>query len=329
MAEAARRFVLIGHPVAHSLSPALHAAAYAALGLPHRYELVDTPDEPALGQVLGELRSGALAGANVTVPWKQRALALADEADALATEAGAANVLIPVAGRRLVAANTDVLALETELGGALSGAPEDVSADGPRRDGPLGDEPEAREGVAPCAGGAVILGGGGAALAAAVACRRLGLSPLTVTARAWASGVGEGPSVAAFRRLGAELVAWPGRDPAPLAARLSEARLLIQATSAGMHGADSGEALAALVPWANLPRELLAYDVVYTPAVTPFLRCARDAGLCARGGLGMLVEQARHALRLWLGVLPPAGPMRAAAERALSRAAGPAVQEPA
>ena len=73
-------FVLLGHPVAHSVSPAIHGAAYRALGAPHRYEVRDCPTPEHVRAQVEAIRSGALAGANVTVPWKRLALELADRA---------------------------------------------------------------------------------------------------------------------------------------------------------------------------------------------------------------------------------------------------------
>src|SRR5690349_11634912 len=108
------RFVLIGDPVEHSLSPAMHHAAYAALGLPHRYELLRAPDEDSVRSAVDELRSGRIAGANVTVPWKKLARELADSSDRAAEAAGACNVLARREGK-LVAFNTDMLALDEEL----------------------------------------------------------------------------------------------------------------------------------------------------------------------------------------------------------------------
>jgi shikimate dehydrogenase len=105
------RFVLLGHPVAHSLSPAIHGAAYAELGIDARYELVDASDEAAVGRAVDAVRSGEIAGANVTVPWKQVALRLADRADASASDVGAANVLVRGPSGEVVAHHTDVPAL--------------------------------------------------------------------------------------------------------------------------------------------------------------------------------------------------------------------------
>ena len=85
-----------------------------------------------------------------------------------------------------------------------------------------------------------------------------------------------------------------------------------------MHGAAPGDDVAAVIPWSRLPKTSVAYDLVYNPADTPFQARARDAGLVAAGGLGMLVAQAARAFELWLGVAPPREPMLAAARAALA-----------
>jgi shikimate dehydrogenase len=80
-----------------------------------------------------------------------------------------------------------------------------------------------------------------------------------------------------------------------------------------MTGADSGEPLAALVPWAQLPADALAYDLIYAPLETPFLRLARESGRRTRHGLGMLVGQAALSVEIWLGQRPPLAPLLDAA----------------
>ena len=122
-------------------------------------------------------------------------------------------------------------------------------------------------------------------------------------------------------RLGATLLAWPESDPqarAELGNLCSGAGLVVQCTSAGMTGADSGEPLAALLPWSRLPKDALAYDLIYAPLETPFLREARKAGLRTAHGLHMLVGQAALAIEIWLGERPAREPLLRAALQALA-----------
>ncbi len=285
-----QRFVLIGHPVAHSISPAIHRAAYANVGLAAEYELVDAPDEAAVRAAVQAVRDGRFVGANVTVPWKQTALSLADEQHESAAAVGAANVLVRDAAGRVVAHNTDVAALAAELAA-----------------------------LAPAEGDALVLGAGGAALAAVAAARLLGASAIGVSARRFDAALvpAAWPNATVLVRLGAELLSW-GDGVGALGAFASHASVLIQATSAGMHGAGAGEDVARIVPWERLRRGVRVYDLVYNPAQTPFLSRARAAGLTASGGLGMLVGQAALAFELWFGRPAPRAAMQEAAVQALA-----------
>jgi shikimate dehydrogenase len=289
------RFVLIGHPVLQSLSPAIHQAAYDQLGLPaHRYVAVDCADPEAVREQIALLRSGDLAGANVTVPWKRLALELADEVDAGALSTGAANVLCPSGSNgtcRIVAHNTDVPALAEELARGRPGARS-----------------------------AVVIGNGGAALAAVVACRSLGIGSVAVAARSFRGAAADAwPLARELRARGATLVAWPqGTGDTEFRRAVTGCDIVVQSTSDGMRGATDGTTVRDVVPWEAMSAGALAYDVVYNPAVTPFVAAALGAGLRAESGLGMLVGQAVLALELWLGVRPEAAPLRAAAERALA-----------
>jgi shikimate dehydrogenase len=262
----ALKFGLLGHPVGHSVSPAIHQAAYDAFGLPHTYSLCDCPTPSDVEHQVEQLRQGLWAGLNVTVPWKRLALQLADDLDDSARETGAANVLLRQENGRIIAHNTDAPAL-----GQLLAA------------GSRTERPKA----------ALVLGNGGAALAAVVAARRAGCARVYVSARRWSMDA---------ENLGAVPVSWSSET---IASTSKELTLLVQATSAGMRGVGGGEELASVIPWQELPSDVFAYDVVYNPENTPFLERARAAQLRAEGGLSMLVGQAALAFELWLGLRPP------------------------
>jgi shikimate dehydrogenase len=102
---------LLGHPVEHSLSPAMHNAAFRALGLPHSYEAQDvtTAELPA---AVSRIRDGLILGANVTVPHKEAVLKLVDTWDGPTAEIGAANTLSRTADGRLLGSNTDAVGFE-------------------------------------------------------------------------------------------------------------------------------------------------------------------------------------------------------------------------
>jgi shikimate dehydrogenase len=298
------RFSLLGHPVRHSVSPAMCAAAFASLGMPHAYTAIDVPTPAGLARIADDLRAGVIAGCNVTVPYKRAVLQYADALAETAEEAGAANVLAVERGR-VIAHNTDAEALARDIDSLWSG-------------------PRLR---------AAIIGSGGAALAALVACRRLGFRVVSMTSRSWINTetIYEAPGAQRARALGALTAPWPMvPDEAAPAGKLSQALRLqwselvsqadcvIQATSAGMSGADPGEDVSAVVPWDRLPAHALAYDVVYNPRLTAFLRAAHARGLAATDGLGMLVRQAALSIEIWTGSAPPLDKMRRAAEEALA-----------
>lgn len=291
------KFALIGHPVSHSLSPVIHHAAYRALGLSHEYVLLDAPSEGDVARAVAAIRSGQLSGANVTIPWKRAAFAAADRHSSLAQRLQVANVLARV-GDEIVAHNTDALALETEFKKLVTS---------PR---------------------AIVLGSGGAAPAVVAACAGAGIREVFVTARRFDAGLPpqSWPGATELLGLGAKLLAWPATGPeaeAELAELCAGAGLIVQCTSAGMRGADSGEPLAALVPWSRLPADALAYDLIYAPLETPFLREARNAGRRTAHGLHMLVGQAALAIEIWLGVRPASEPLLQAALQALSDRGSP------
>jgi shikimate dehydrogenase len=286
------KFALIGHPVSHSLSPVIHHAAYRELGVDHEYGLIDAASEGDFARAVAQVRAGELAGVNITIPWKRQAFVAADARSPLAERLGVCNVL-GVRDGKLVGHNTDALALEVEFRASVRGSR------------------------------AVVIGNGGAVPAVVAACRAAGLSEVLVTARRFTpeNPQASWPGAAELVAVGAELLAWPASDPSAADAfqrALGETALLVQCTSAGMQGSDSGEPLAALVPWPALPKTALAYDLIYAPLETPFLRAAAAAGLRAQHGLHMLVGQAQLAIELWLGQKPPAEPLLQAALAALA-----------
>ena len=112
------RYAVVGHPVAHSLSPRIHAAFAASTGEALRYDAVEAPLDDFAGTIRGLFREN-LAGCNVTVPFKEAACAVADDVDPPAARAGAANTLRREADGRLRAFNTDGPGLVRDLAGNL------------------------------------------------------------------------------------------------------------------------------------------------------------------------------------------------------------------
>jgi len=280
-----KRFALLGDPVAHSKSPKMHAAAYRALGLDHRYEALHTPAE-AIPERIDALRRGEYDGFNVTVPHKTRVIPFLDELAPSALIAGAVNTVVRSDAGKLIGHNTDAPALAIELAGL---AP-DLEANAPNLR-------------------ALVIGSGGASRSAICAlAMNLGVREIALRARSLRDDATESEFLTTMRALlhragsSTTLVVEPF---APNATSDATIAFVVQATSAGMHGGEPGDGVAAVVAWSSLPARAAAFDVVYVPPVTPFLRAADDHGLRHANGLGMLARQGALAFELWLGQAAP------------------------
>ena len=261
---------VLGHPVAHSRSPALHNAAYAAIGLDAIYVALDVAPGRVEGAVHGLAALGFM-GANVTVPHKEAALKACPWVDQVAQQANAVNTIV-VEGGDIRGYNTDVPGLARAL----------------------------REEAPQLAGGAaVVLGGGGAARAAILAARELGFEVVAVVRRPEAAG--------ALRALDCKVVPWTSAAIEPL---FTHARLVIDATSMGMSREAEAHAPSSL-PVERLPESAVVSSLVYhrKPAL---LELARQRGLTALDGGGMLVHQAALAFELMTGRPAPIEAMRRA-----------------
>jgi shikimate dehydrogenase len=273
---------VMGWPIEHSLSPAMHNAAFGALGLDWCYVPLAVPPAHIAEAARGILALG-LRGVNVTVPHKQAMLALVDDLTPEARAIGAVNTVL-VEGKRMLGHNTDArgfLRAVREAGFAPEGRP------------------------------ALVLGAGGAARAVVYALASVG-APVTICNR----NVVRAERLADDMRAhfpGAELRGGP-LDAAWLDQVAPQAALIVNATSVGMwpHTEPS--------PWPEgtpFPRQAWLYDLIYNPRETRLMRQARQAGLPTSDGLGMLVHQGAEAFRLWTGIEPPTDVMGAACEAAL------------
>lgn len=273
------RFAVIGSPIAHSKSPAMHGAAYRALGLAHVYEKIET-SHAELEERVAALRAGHFAGLNVTVPHKTHVLSLVDEIDVSAKATGAANTLVRTKDGtgRVRAHNTDAPALVEELARLAKS-----------RDTFRGRS-------------ALVLGTGGAARAAVFALGRLGVAHVIVRGRRASEDLA---LVLEASAPGARL-SFESLGAAPPSSEKDDLSAIVQATTAGMVGADApGDVVADAIAWATVPRDCAVLDVVYAPPRTPLLDRAAAEGLPNDGGLGMLARQGALAFELWLGIPAP------------------------
>ncbi len=281
---------VIGNPVAHSLSPAMHNAAYEAMALDWVYVPFRVEDCTGLRRFLAAMPSLSIVGCNVTMPYKQDVLELCDQVAAAAQMAGAVNTIHCVDGR-LMGYNTDGRGLLESL--------------------------QSEVGFDPCGAEVVLLGSGGAAGAAFVSFVLAKVSRVTVVSR------NEQAARALVERMAPHLGQVEAHVCAEgeLARAVSSASLVVNTTPVGMQPADPSPLPAGLVG----PGQVV-YDMVYGRAEsTALVNESRSAGATACDGLGMLVAQGALAIDIWDDSAQASAPrdvMRAAAERELATRAG-------
>jgi shikimate dehydrogenase len=271
-----KRLVLIGHPVAHSVSAAMQQAALDAAGIDARYELLDVA-VPDLAETVEGLRDDAFLGANVTIPHKERVVPMVDRLTEDAQSTGAVNT-ITREGHRLVGHNTDVPGFKVAL-----------------------DELVGRQKMPRMA---VILGAGGGARAVVHGLVTAGFQRVIVFNR----HLHRAESLVRFFGKGAahmELRAMPWHESI-IEVELSKAKVLINASSVGLESDESP------IPAELMPPELLVLDLVYRPRRTRLLADAEAAGASATmNGELMLLHQGAAAFELWTGQPAPLELMRA------------------
>jgi shikimate dehydrogenase len=276
---------VLGKPIAHSLSPTLHRAAYAALGLTDwTYDLVEC-DEAGLADYV-HARGPEWAGLSLTMPLKRTVLPLLDHVDHLATATGGANtVVFRPEGR--YGYNTDVQGIVdalTEVGAAV------FASTGP--------------------GSVTIIGAGATACSALAAVGELGAPGADVIARDPSRAAG---LQATADRLGLKVRLRPWEDLTSSDAVVPD--LLISTVPAGA----ADQYAERLLLSHQAPPALL--DVVYHPWPTPLAQAARTAGAVVANGYGMLLHQAAAQVELMTGKPAPLEEMRAAGEQELARRA--------
>ncbi len=286
-----RRVVLIGHPVAHSLSGAMQQAAFDAQGIDATYELWDRPPVQ-LGETIAQLRTDEFLGANVTIPHKERVVPMVDRLTEDAHATGAVNT-ITKEGKRLVGHNTDVPGFRVAL------------------DRLVGKQKMPRQ--------AVVLGSGGGARAVVHGLITEAFQRVIVFNRHLHRAEG---MVKHFGRSAAhmELRAMPWHESI-IEAELAKTKVLVNATSIGLVTDESP------VPAEIIPPELLVLDLIYSR--TKLLRDAESAGCTVQDGELMLLHQGAAAFTLWTGQPAPIDLMQAKLAEARAGGLRSAEGEPA
>lgn len=274
---------IVGHPVSHSLSPAMHNAALQTLGLDYIYVPLPIPVTHLPTAIAGLKTIDSLQGFNLTIPHKQEIMPLLDEIDPFAAAVGAVNTVKRV-GERWVGRNTDVAGFLEPL--------QKLNHDWQQTP-------------------ALILGSGGAAKAVITGCVELGCSVIHVVGR----------DVKKLKRFHAEMshtLSHILQDHrlrvhpwSALEHLLDIAGLVVNATPIGMaHDHDHTPLDVTLM--AKLPTHAIVYDLIYVPRPTKFLQLAQEKGLLTIDGLPMLLHQGAIALEWWIGQKPPIAVMEQA-----------------
>jgi shikimate dehydrogenase len=278
---------LIGYPIEHSLSPAMHNSAFAALSLNWCY--VPLPVHPAqLREAIAGLQALGFVGANVTVPHKEAVMFYLDEVTPEAQAIGAINA---IAMSSAVVREGRSVGYNTDWQGFLIALSEG------------GFDPQGKR--------AVVLGAGGAARAVVYALAHAGAQVTVLNrtpSRAQALVQDFSPLFPSL-----SLLSLPPTSQT-LEEQAAEAHLLVNATPVGMWPEVDQS------PWPEdlaFPAHLTVFDLVYNPRQTKLLRKARAAGAKVIGGLGMLVHQGAVAFEIWAGKKAPVETMYEAASKAL------------
>lgn len=258
------RFAVFGHPIAQSLSPRLHAWFAARTGIALQYAAVDVAPDAFAEGVRGFFEDGG-CGANVTLPHKPAAYALADVHAPTARRLGVANVLTRLPDGRIEADSNDGAGMLADL--------------------------RSRCGIDPHGRNVLLLGAGGAARASAFALRDVDVHRLVIANRTFERAQSLVAALARPERV------CPSRWDA--LARCAPFDLIVNATSAGVLG------MPLALPPALVDANTASYDLAYGPAARPFVDWAKAAGCAgAFDGLGMLVETAAASFARWHGVRP-------------------------
>ena len=254
---------IIGDPVAHTASPAMHNAAFQQLGLNYAYVPLHVRAGD-LGRSIEAIRTLHFRGFNVTVPHKETVIPYLDDLDPLAKAIGAVNTIIRIENR-LVGYNTDapgfLSAIQHEIGMGMTGKK------------------------------VAIIGAGGTAKALAVALSYAGVSSLGIVNRSIKNAEGIAASVS--EKCHAVALELNSKEMAPF---LRECAVVVNTTSVGM---SAGESPVHRYDWVQ--KDMLVCDVIYSPQKTEFLVQSEGAGALILNGVGMLAAQGMLAFELFTG----------------------------
>ena len=273
---------LIGHPLGHSLSPKIHAAALKACDLEGSYSLfpIAPDDMQSLKDLIDRLRSGEITGLNVTIPHKQNVIKFLDEFTPPAKAIGAVNTIY-LRDKKVIGDNTDAPGFLTDLKRNFSSFSFHPSA--------------------------LILGAGGSARAVLYALVNEGWD-VTIAARRIEQAQQLANAFPNDKLLIADYENFPNNLQSPI----SSFSLIVNTTPLGMTPNTEQSPLPENI---SLSKHTKIYDLVYNPRDTKLVKDAHAQRISATTGLGMLIEQAALSFEIWTGCIPSRETMRASIEQ--------------
>lgn len=281
---------VFGFPVEHSLSPAMHNAAFAALQFSYIYAPFSVAPD-LIGSAVRSLPTLGIVGVNLTIPHKENVLPFLDEITPDAERVGAVNTVHNVGGR-LVGCNTDGYGFF---------------------------QPLRERGFVAAGANVVVVGAGGSARSVVFMLLSEGANVSIVNR-----------SLDRARRISADarelglVEALDVSDVRAVSERIGRSSLLVHTTNVGMHP-NVGD--VPDLPFDALNPDTLVYDLIYNPVETNLLRIAHERGCPTLNGVGMLVHQGAAAFKIWTGMAPPTDVMERAVLAGLEPAGGVAASK--
>lgn len=269
---------IIGHPIKHTLSPAMHNAAFKALGIDAEYKPFEVKPRD-LGKAIKKMVANGVCGLNVTIPHKTACMKFLDKIDSAAWAIGAVNT-VKITNRKLYGYNTDGL-------GFLRSLKEDL-------------------GIIPKNKTVFIIGAGGAAKAVVWALAENGAKSITIVDKVNEKAVELAKKYS--KRYDTRYIKYEDDWQSDV----KNSQLLVNASPVGMKDKD-----LLPIDIKLLHKGLVVYDLVYNRQ-TELVKTALAKGLTASGGLGMLLYQGVEAFKIWTGKKAPVLIMRKALISALS-----------
>lgn len=275
---------IIGYPLTHSISAAIHKAGFESLGLEGSYDVMETSPEDLINRIK-YIKTNGYNGFNVTIPLKVPMSLFLDEIDDYANIAGCVNTVKVLDDKSFMGYNTDVYGFKTAI-------PTDIDLTGKT---------------------ASILGTGGASRAAVVGLAEKGIKNIDFYTR----NIINSRQAVDYVRAKFPNVEFNVYQIQNIRS-LKDSAIIINATPIGMKGFMADEMPLDRKDFADLNPGTVFYDIVYNPMKTVLLRTAKEHGFRIIEGLDMLIYQAERAIEIWTGMRPDVKSMKIAALEALN-----------